>query len=271
MAIGRTTTVQSLVERAHEACPGVVAIEPSDGGEWIRLADVVVGDFLAARMRALGQRLQGPPELQVTYLVGWLAGPIVDLLAYAFKAQAAIPLLAVDEVSLRCHPSGAFDGIAVGSPSLLHHEDVADQAAFDRALIDRVVALMNPVVEYVLPRSPLGRRAVWAAVADRLVTALLPRNRTDPDMPASVAVVERVMAVPGPLSTTRRWTVVDTPAGRAYAPVSAACCFSYRSIEAENCPTTCPKLDEAIRAANVAAEAADVTAEAAGHAAAACH
>jgi hypothetical protein len=103
-----------------------------------------VGDHLAA----------------ASYLAAWLAE--VPTVLVAIPALFGAPLVEVelDDLHVRRHPDGWFDGLAVDPWSYRDPAAPLDAAA---ELLQRLTA---PVVDGLVARLPIGRAAVWGAVAD---------------------------------------------------------------------------------------------------------
>ncbi|MEV0648527.1 ferric iron reductase [Phytomonospora sp. NPDC050363] len=230
---------------ASEVSFPAVLTSPDGEGDWVSLRELIGGEAMRGQFARQSARADSPAEVQVTHVVGWLAAAVIAPMVAARRTAGVVPLLDPDDTFVRCDPGGWFNAIAIGEPVTVDGGDL------DAALVIHLTELFTPVVAYALPHSRLGRRTVWAMVADRLVQALFPEDPADPGARAARELLESMLAGRGPLEQRRRWTSVRLAGDReALSPVSAACCLAYKT-DGEFCARVCPKSSEDARAAEI--------------------
>ena len=216
---------------------------------------------LDAVIRRLPERLDrvesgvGRRDAATAFLGGWVAAPIVQVTtAPALVDRDLVPAEAGD-VSLRAHPGGWFDGIALrGVRDVTRGGDLEDRWA------RQVARLLTPLLAAVHAAGErFGLRGLWAhGVVDRVLwTATDLAERGYGDARTLVRRAQDLLDAlepEAPVRLTRgRTTDVAGPGGLVTFPVKSACCLMYRTIperlglEQRYC-TGCPILPDDTRA-----------------------
>ncbi|GAA4680619.1 hypothetical protein [Phytohabitans rumicis] len=242
--------MQALLDRYNAA--GIFpAASPSAAGDgWYALPDLT-GASLADRMRMFVELSGCPPETAAAHLAGWTTGSFSRLLVWAYRTERRVPLLTAAGTALHGNPGGWFDGVAVDRPQLavlpgdplVGEPGVHPVDNLAEALTSTVRTLAEPVVDTIKEQSRLGRRTIWALVADTVLGAFHADEPPGPSTARAAAEAEELLAGAGPLAVRRRWA--------GPVPIAAACCLAYKRPGLEYCERICPKLDEQTRAQQI--------------------
>jgi hypothetical protein len=248
------TTLASLAADPVELRVGT----PTDAA-WYALPEAVAG--VEAWHLELAGRV-GDRLAAASYLAAWLAEVPAVLIAVPVLLGAPLVEVELDDLHVRRHPEGWLDGLAVDPWSYRDPSAPFDAAA---GLLHRVTA---PVVAE-LARLPVGRAAVWGAVADAVAgRALHGARASGRDVEVTWGAVERLLDAlqlqlggrlvrPEPL-------LVPWAGGTVRDVTRGTCCRYHRTCAApdprgEGYCATCPLRAEDSRRERVAAHL-DVTA-----------
>lgn len=204
----------------------VVAGAPAGAGWWsLQDATEEVGAWAPALVARVGDR-----RAAGSYLATWLAEvPVLVLGVSAVLGEVGI-VATPDRLWVHRHADGWFDRHAVDPDEVV--TGPVDEVL---ALAGRGVAeLTAPVVDVVCDALPVGRTAVWGAVADALhARALhLARQRGHDELETwrrcEVLVDALRLAAPR-LRVRPRLFPVPWSGGTAHYPVRGTCCLYYRT------------------------------------------
>jgi hypothetical protein len=222
-------------------------VDPQRGAaddSWMSVDDVVADD--GAWLRAVHHRLMtghsAPADTAASYLTGWYAGAIVDVVGYGLATARAGLLLDADTVRLHVHPDGWIDRIELVAPTALvpaGHPwagrpgvEVDDADRMLHRCVAGAVALVRPIVDGCHGLARVGRAGLWNEVGDSLGLAF------DDAVPATEPVRELLMAavsVPGvPWRAKPSIEIVDDGVlGLAFVRRKGGCCLAYQCDHGE--------------------------------------
>lgn len=217
-------------------------------------------------------------RVQAAFLIGGYAWYALAPVLAVYLLERRVPSLAHDNVAIWLDPTEGPGRLALGAErfTALAGDPAAgtpgvtvvpDNAALSDALHDEIVAHMTPLIAAFRARTPLGARAQWLEVADRLGSALHHAGEVSGTEEAAVAEAEALVHRPGsPLNSPRsRFATYEHLGKRRTVKLRGTCCLSYR-IAGHACCMPCPLIDEAERAerarAWIAEELAQLPAEA---------
>lgn len=237
----------------------LVAGEPS-GDRWIRVEDIVAGPALVERWLEdlLRRSAQGHRDVAASYLAAWLAGAVAEPVAAALQLhQCAWPVTA-ENLALRRHPDGWFDGLAVLGTEVRVVADDDDVAPLRELVAAELAALLAPTFDVVHAWAPYGRPGMWGSLADRIASDALQRARDgDRDGEASWHEAGRLIdALQARVPQLRvRPVLCDVPwsGGTAHLAVRGTCCLYYKVSGEPRDPhgasycTSCPLRDDGDR------------------------
>jgi hypothetical protein len=219
---------------------------------WWHLPDAV--DRMPERLDRVAVGV-GRRDAATSFLGGWAVAPMVQVTtAPAILDRDLVPLR-LDDVHLRAHPGGWFDGIALGG--IGHVTRGADlEARWARQAAD----VLTPVLDAVHAAGErFGLRGLWGvAVVDRVLwTATDLAERGYGDAGTLVRRAQSLLDALEPLAPVRltraRTMTVPGPAGDVTFPVKSACCLLYKTIPPrlrtpDQYCTGCPILPDDTRA-----------------------
>ena len=213
----------------------------ADGDRLVELADAY-----AARWGVEGDRTS-----QASFV-------ILDVSWYAFAPLVASLLLDDSFPGLRDASVWLDPSTREGSLAL------ADAASVRRGIDElraEIEAFMTPVVDAIVARRWLGRRAAWLGVGDRVVGAFEHLGPAAGSAARARALAEALVHAPGsPLDSPRHRFVELEVAGRTHAVgMRASCCRFYRVPGTDKC-LTCPLLDDEEREPRLRAWLSELTA-----------
>jgi hypothetical protein len=214
-------------------------------GSWMSVADVLADD--CAWLRALHPRVMAaasaPPDTVASYLAGWYAGAIADVVGYALATAGAGLLLGSGDIRLQVHPDGWIDRVELASPvaavpvghpwvgrhgiDVVDVVDVVDVDEMLRRCVAALVAVVSPIIDGCHGLARVGRAGLWNEVGDSLGLAF------DDTAPANESVRELLMAavaVPGaPWRARPSIEIVDDEVlGLVMLRRKGGCCLAYQ-------------------------------------------
>lgn len=273
-------TLAATLERVTALDPylaGAIGREPArDQGGWVTARELCDdGDGTLDRLLADVGRQWGTAErrVQASFLIGGYAWYALAPALAAYLLERRVPSLVHDNVAvwldsadgpgrLELH-SDRFTALATdpaaGTPGVTV---VRDKVALRDVLHDEIVGHMTPVIAALRARTPLGVRAQWLEVADRVGSALHHAGERSATEAPAIREAEALVHRPGsPLNSPRsRFETYEHLGERRVVKLRGACCLSYR-IDGHAYCMTCPLIDEAERADRVRAWIAEDLAE----------
>lgn len=214
---------------------------------WVGVVDLLRGDAAFMREVHAGVMVRdgAPPAAAAKWLAGWYAGQLAGAVGYVYSAGLAGMLVRPESVRFALHPegwaqridlTGAEPAVVVGHPWAGQSgvRVVDDEEALAALVVESLATAVEPLLEACRSLGKVGRRALWAEVADGFGLALLYQLEVpaDPDL---VARVRRALATPGaPWRKQPELTVIDSVAGPAYVGRKGGCCLAYRCTPADD-------------------------------------
>jgi hypothetical protein len=249
-------TVASLAPDVTELHVGL----PTDP-EWIALPEAVAA---ASTWHADLSARVGDDRAAAAYLTGWIAEVPALLAGVPVVLGAPVVELEIDDLHVRRHVDGWFDGLAIDPWSA--HEPPAPLAA----AADVVHRLTAPVIASLIAELPVGAAAAWGHVADSLSGHALHLARAsgrDPDAAWDGAqrLLDGLQDRLGFRLVRPRPLLVPWSGGTARHQTRGTCCLHHRTCRdpdprGEGYCATCPLRDETSRVERLAA-CLDATAE----------
>jgi hypothetical protein len=253
------TTVPSAagLERLTALMGGIAVRDAPPTGPpaeaWWRLADAIADGRLAKRLDVVADSV-GRRDVATAFFGGWAVAPLVQLMTAPALVDRDLVPARLDDVHLRAHPEGWFDGVALGG---VH--DVTHGGDLEARWARQAVAVLAPVIGAVHAAGErFGLRGLWGnAVVDRVVwTATDLAERGYGDAATLVRRAQDLLDALEPLAPVRltraRTMAVAGPSGPVTFLVKSACCLLYRSVPdwsrspADYC-TGCPILPDDTR------------------------
>lgn len=235
-----------------------VAGEPA-GDRWVLVEDVVAGPALVERWleELLDGSAHGHRDVAGSYLAAWLAGAIAEPVVAALQLHRCAWPVTADNLALRRHPEGWFDGLAVLRPELRVVAD-DDVAPLRELVAAELAALLAPIFDVVHAWAPYGRSGMWGSLADGIAAdALLRARDLGRDGQATWQEVGRLIdALAARVPQLRvRPVLCDVPwsGGITYLAVRGTCCLYYKVSGEPRDPhgasycTSCPLRDDGDR------------------------
>jgi hypothetical protein len=244
-----TATVASLASDVVEIKVGL----PTDA-EWLSLPEAV--DAAPAWHAELTTRV-GDRRAAAAYLVGWIAEVPALLTGVPVVLGAPVVEVEVDDLHVRRHTDGWFDGLAIDPWSA--HEPVRplDAAA------EMVHRLTAPIVETLTAELPVGASAAWGSVADSLAGHALHLARAsgrdlDDVWVAAQRLLDGLESRLAIQLVRPRPLLVPWTGGIARHQTRGTCCLHHRTCadpdpRGDGYCATCPLRDEASRIERIAA------------------
>lgn len=249
-------TPQEWLHRHLEAHAAAMDEAAGDApGTWSTLASALAHD--ARSLREVHARLTADGSATTAaaakWVTSWAAGPVAEAVAFVL-ATASAGVLVTGDVEVRWHPDGwvdrvRLDGLPVlvppghpwqGQPGVA---TVTDMAVVRDRTVAALAAVVTPVVEVGVTLAKVGRRALWAELADAFGTALA----FDPHLPVDARALAELDAALGastaPWGKRPRVGVRDSDAGPMYLMQRAGCCLAYQGQDEAPLPSTDESLD----------------------------
>jgi ferric iron reductase protein FhuF len=249
------------------AC-GVGVGRGPDAGTWVSPEALCRegGDVLERLLAEVGRR-SGTTErrVQAASLLEWYAWYALAPVLGSYLLERRVPLLTHDNVAVWLHPADGPGRLALRSDAFLALEHdpeagapgvtvVPDEGALRDALHDGIVAHMAPLVAALRRHSPLGAKAQWLEIADRVGSALQHAGERSGTEQEAIREAEALVHRPGsPLNSPRsRFATYEHCGERRVVKLRGACCLTYRLPARAYC-LTCPLVGELERAARIRA------------------
>ncbi len=212
--------------------------EPATG-RWMAIGDVVAdgcGWLHELHARAMAE-YAAPPDTAATYLAGWYAGALADVVGYGLATARAGIVLRPEDVRLHVHPGGWVDRIELDSPTAVVPDGhpwggradvvVVDIDEMLRRSVTSLNELVAPIVDGCHGLARVGRVGLWNEVADHLGLAF------DDAVPAVEPVRDLLLAavaVPGvPWRAKPSIDIVaDDVLGTVLLRRKGGCCLAYQ-------------------------------------------
>ncbi len=212
--------------------------EPAPG-RWMSVGDVVAGGcrWLRELHPTVMSEYTAPPDTAATYLAGWYAGALADVVGYGLATAGAGIVLRPEAVRLRVHPDGWVDRIELDLPTAVVPDghpwagrpdvDVVDADEMLRRCVTALIEVVAPIVDGCHGLARVGRVGLWNEVADHLGLAF------DEAVPAVESVRDLLLAsvaVPDvPWRARPRIEIVDDEVlGPALIRRKGGCCLAYQ-------------------------------------------
>lgn len=258
----RTGTVRSGVpplartlERVGEMSDHLnVRLETPSGEGWFPASKFADKDspHLDAFMQRVGGELgTRDRSVMASFFFGYYNWQIVAPVVICYLAEDRVPDTSASNLALHVNEGGRVDDLAILEEKFAALPDdpaaghpgvtvVEDREALRRYFLDRFVGEhLPPVVESMRSRTPLGRRALWAAVADRCASTVIRVSGQLQKEYLRQSEVEAFVGEP-PLKGGTGIVYVEHAGREGMFLKRGACCFNYK-LTGENC-ATCPLL-----------------------------
>lgn len=228
--------------------------DPGPDVGWVRLDDVddaVIDEWFAV---TLAEIPNGARDVAGSYLASFVGDAITMPVARALDRCNRGILLQPDTTWVRQHAEGWFDGVALGSESLVlargaafdeaaAANDAADQAsvaaddaAMRRLVVEHLREVLVPIFAAVRARSPYGLRGMWGAVADSVASdATWTAHVNGRDVVSAWQRAQTLLdalATAAPVAVTRPTLArVEADGHVAHLTIRGTCCLYYKSVD----------------------------------------
>lgn len=258
----RTGTVRSEIPTLAETLERVgemsdylnVRLGAPSGEGWFPASEFAdedsphLDDFIK---RVGGELGTGDRSVMTSFFFGYYTWQIAAPAIICYLAEDRVPDISAPNVALRVNEGGRVDDLAIleekfaalagdpaaGRPGVTV---VEDGDALRRYLLDRFVGEhLPPVVESMRRRTPLGRRALWAAVADRCASTVIWVTGQLQKEHLCRSEVEALVGEP-PLEGGTGILYVEHAGREEMFLKRGSCCFNYK-LTGASC-ATCPLL-----------------------------
>jgi hypothetical protein len=217
--------------------------EPGDGdrppGRWIGIHDVLADDgrMLRELHPHVMEQYAAPPDTAATYIAGWYAGALADVVGYGLASAGAGVLLESQTVRLHLHDDRWIDRIQLVAPTAVVPEDhpwdghpaveVVDPGDVLHRCASSLVQIVAPIIDRCRGLARVGRVGLWNEVGDCLGLAF------DDAVPATESVRSLLLAAvaaPGvPWRARPSITIVDDDElGATLVGQKGGCCLAYQ-------------------------------------------
>lgn len=230
--------------------------DPSGGGRWVGVEDLLVERGPLTTLAAGHVAAGATPAAAAKWLCGWFAGGVADAVGYTLALTSAALVVDPVDVLWRVAVGGYPDVVRTGPARAVvapgHPwqgqpgvDVVTGQDEVDQAALRSVVAVGELIVPVCGALAKVGRRALWAEVADRFGLAVA----YDLALPVDHHLVDRVgralRARSAPWTVTPTLSIALGRTGPAYVGRKGGCCLAYQSagLPAADGPaycTSCP-------------------------------
>lgn len=229
-----------------------VELGTPSGKDWIPAVALVDDTHLRDELMTRIGRTNRTSDRHVITMSFWTAYTwqlIVGSIA-CYLVEQRVPDCAPEEVMVHWDHEGWADRLAwqtgrfTALPDDPHagHPDVKvvpDRTALRAALIEQITRCYgSPMLDALVASSPLGKRALWAAIADRCAGTIIVAAKTF-DQPALCRAEVDAMVCDAPLRGKTGVLVVAHNGREELFLERGSCCYSYKLPDHEYC-TTCP-------------------------------
>jgi ferric iron reductase protein FhuF len=235
-----------------------VAGDPS-GDAWVGVAAIVADPSIVERWLddLLAGQARGHRDVAASYLAGWFSGSIGEPVAAAIDLHRCAWPVTADNLAVRRHRDGWFDGLAVLGPDLLVVPD-DDVAQLRAQVADELVALLTPIYAVMRAWAPYGSFGMWGSLADGLASGAMQRAKED-GRDGLAAWQEANLLIDALAARVPKLRVrpvlqrVPWSGGVSHQSVRGTCCLYYkvsgqpRDPFGESYCTSCPLRDEGDR------------------------
>lgn len=212
---------------------------PGGAGGAVTLTEVLADG--AAVLVAARDRIQldgTPPPAAATYLAGWYAGAVADVVGFGLVAGGCGFLVEPDGIRWLLHPEGWPEHVEMTARAAVtaDHpwagrddcEVVEGSVIVVERAVEALVAAVEPVIDACRGLAKVGRAGLWNEVADALGVTLVYQSLVAPT-PERVAVLDAALRVPGaPWKARPRLGFVDSPvAGPVHVTQRGGCCLAH--------------------------------------------
>ena len=178
------------------------------------------------------------PQTAATYLAGWYAGALGEVVGTALVSGAVGAVPRVDTIQWFVHPDGwvARAEAALDVTVSEHHpwaglpdvSVVADEPAVASVAVDGLVAICRPIIDACRRLTRVGEIGLWNEVCDSIGMSLVYQRSiapTDARVDALRGAIDRADA---PWRRrTRLWFIDDPDLGRLHVGQKGGCCLAY--------------------------------------------
>lgn len=155
--------------------------EEQTGHRWVGPQDVLGDDgaFLRAAHRRILDTEGGTPQMAAKWLIGWVGGTVAGAVGFGLAAGSTGLLVDTAALRWRLHPDGWVDRVGLDGCEVVVAADhpwaglagvhaVDDDEMVVAATVRSLVTTLTPLVDLVGSLAKVGRRGLWAEVADGL-------------------------------------------------------------------------------------------------------
>ncbi|MGQ0632278.1 MAG: hypothetical protein ACT4P1_14745 [Sporichthyaceae bacterium] len=187
------------------------------------------------------------PQAAATYLAGWFAGGVAQVVGLALVTADAGVLVEPDTVGWRVASEGWPEVVECSGPRVVvaagHRwaggagvSEVADAAQVRALAVGALVEFARPILDACRKLAKVSRAGLWDEIADYLASGLV--DRLDIEVsPQMLEVLDAALAVPGvPWKARPRLGWADAAFGPAHVLQKGGCCLSFTE-------RTAPELD----------------------------
>lgn len=190
-------------------------------------------------------------SVMASFFFGYYNWQVAAPAIISYLTESRVPDVSATNLALHVNEAGRVDDLAVLEEKFAALPDdpaskrpgatvVDDGDALRRYFLDRLIeGHLAPLVELLRTRTPLGRRALWAAVADRCASTVIWLTRQLGKEDLCPGEVEALVGEP-PLEGKTGVMYVEHAGRTEMFLRRGSCCFYYK-LAREHC-ATCPLL-----------------------------
>jgi len=219
---------------------------PTPNETWHTLSDLLdnYGEKLDAHLAAITHQHGGNPAMAASFFAAWWASPLAYVAIGAYFTMRTLPDISPENVSLRPHTTGAFDGINLLSPSPLLNCPANSQETAFQQIAEELCSHMDPLLTALRSRASIGRRTLSGALANTCASAYRRIGRNTGDIFRAYQEANAFFDATSSFFTCRpQVTLTASPTGKFdVGLIKGTCCLSFKRAENSAC-TTCPLLE----------------------------